>query len=282
MSRRDPTGARGPKVAQDPKIGIFLEEVYASCGGGPRLRLDPLAVVREYAGSADRELAALVCSTLAFGSVGPIMRACRAAMAPLGDRPAEALDAMGDADVLSAWSDFQYRYCFPKDMAALMLAAKRARLESGSLGAFFLQGDPGGPDIVAAASAFVRRLERLGRRSRGQGGIRDGLLADPARGSACKRLFLMLRWLVRSDAVDPGGWEAVGRARLVVPLDTHMTRVCSERLGFIRPGTPSLVRALAATAAFRLYAPDDPVKYDFALTRPGIDPEPGDERFGCT
>jgi len=271
-------GGRRGAARPDPGIAAFLEKVQASCGGLPRLRLDPLAVVREYEAPADVELAALVCSTLAFGSVSLIVDACRRAMAPLGPRPAATLDAMDDARIAAAWSGFQYRYCFPKDLASLMLAARRARLESGSLLGFFLVGDPGGPDVVGAASSFARRLAALGRPA---GGIREGLLADPERGSACKRLFLMLRWLVRRDAVDPGGWEEVGRERLVVPLDTHMARVCSERLGFIRPGPPSLAKALAATAAFRLYAPEDPVKYDFALTRPGIDPEPGDERFGC-
>lgn len=277
-SARHGTAAARRDARPDPKITAFLAAILDACGGPERLRLDPLAVVREYARPADRELAALICSTLAFGSVSLIVNACRAAMAPLGREPAAALDAMGDTDIIAAWSGFQYRYCFPKDMTSLMLAAKRARLESGSLEAFFRAGDPGGSDIVAAASSFVLRLSRLGRSG---GGIRSGLLADPRRGSACKRLFLMLRWLVRRDAVDPGGWESVGRERLVVPLDTHMARVCSERLAFIASGPPSLAKALAATESFRRYAPDDPVKYDFALTRPGIDPEPGDERFGC-
>ena len=60
-----------------------------------------------------------------------------------------------------------------------------------------------------------------------------------------------------------------------------MVRVCVERLGFISSPYANLRNALASTAGFRLYAPEDPVKYDFSLTRPGIDPEPGDERFGC-
>ncbi len=107
------------------------------------------------------------------------------------------------------------------------------------------------------------------------------MLPDPAKGSACKRLFLFLRWLSRQDSVDPGGWNQVDRARLVVPLDLHMSRVCHERLGFTPNHYANLKNALIATAAFKLYAPDDPVRYDFALTRPGIDPAPGDERFGC-
>jgi len=297
-----PQGAAPPPGAgfPDPRIASFLEEILGACGGSGRLRADPLAIVVGYPDPADRELAALVCSTLAFGSVELIMRACRKALAPLGERPAAALDAMGETEIEEAWAGFQYRYCFAKDIVALMLAARLARREAGSLLEFFRRGDPGGPDISAAASAFVRGLARMGSPRAGRPGsnasgggrpgsttpgaaigMRPGLLPDPAAGSACKRLFLMLRWLVRRDAVDPGGWESVGKERLIVPLDTHMARVCANRLGFFRPGAPDLKRALAATAGFRLYASEDPVKFDFALTRPGIDPEPGDERFGC-
>lgn len=264
----------------DPAIAAFLEDIYSSCNAPGRLRRDPLAVVKRYANPDDREVAALVCSTLAFGSVDLIMRACDAALAPLGERPAIALGAMREADISRAWSRFQYRFCFPEDMAALMRGIARARAEEGSLESLFLRGDPGGADVVGALGAFVISLKGLGAK-RGAG-IRENLLPDPSRGSACKRLFLFLRWLVRKDSVDPGGWNRVDRSRLVVPLDLHMTRVCHERLGFLSAPRADLKGALAATAAFRLYSPEDPVKYDFALTRPGIDPDPGDERFACT
>ena len=270
-------------IAYNPDTALFLEEIYAQCNIGARLRRDPLAIVKRYSRPEDREIAALACSVLAFGSVDLIMRACEEALAPLGERPALSLDRMGEAEIAEAWSGFQYRFCFPEDMQALMRSCRWARAEHGSLEALFLSGDPGGPDIVAAASSFAASLKRLARS--GSAGrnrpIRENLLPDPAKGSACKRLFLMLRWLVRKDAVDPGGWGGLDRARLVVPLDLHMLRVCKDRLGFLSSSTASLRSALAATSGFRLYAPDDPVKYDFALTRPGIDPEPGDERYGC-
>jgi uncharacterized protein (TIGR02757 family) len=274
-----------PRRAYDPAIAAFLEDIYSACNVGLRLDRDPLAVAKRYADPSDREVAALVCSTLAFGSVDLIMRACESALAPLGEHPAAALARMGEGELDEAWSRFQYRFCFPQDMSALMRGIKRAREDNGSLEGLFLRGDPGGIDVVDALGAFVRALEGLGAAGphpgkRG-GPIRRNLLPDPARGSACKRLFLFLRWLVREDAVDPGGWSRIDRSRLIVPLDLHMTRVCHERLHFLPSATANLRNALAATAAFRLYSPDDPVKYDFALTRPGIDPAPGDERFGC-
>lgn len=268
--------------AYDPRTAAFLAEIYSQCTLRRRLRRDPLAIASAYPSVADREVAALVCSTLAFGAVDLIMRACRTALAPLGRNPARQLDAMSDADIKRQWSGFQYRFCFPDDMISLLRAVKRARAEAGSLEQLFLDGDPGGGDVASGVSAFVASLRSLARRAgRGGGQIRENLLPDPARGSACKRLFLFMRWMVRRDAVDPGGWDRVDRARLIVPLDLHMLRVCTERLGIIASPYATLRNALAATAAFRLYAPDDPVKFDFALTRPGIDPEPGDERFGC-
>jgi uncharacterized protein (TIGR02757 family) len=281
----------------DPGIAEFLDDIHSNCNHLRRLKRDPLVVVREFEDAADREVAAIVCSTLAFGGVDLIIRACRSALAPLGSRPARTLAAMSQQDMADAWSSFQYRFCFPKDMTALMLAAKRAQGEAGSMENWFLRGDPGGRDIVVAVSAFTRSLKMLGipgltygrSGSAGKlaaggkfaGGIRENLLPDPARGSACKRMFLFLRWMVRRDNVDPGGWDRIDRARLVVPLDLHMSRVCKDRLSFLSSTGANLRNALRATAAFRLYAPDDPVKYDFALTRPGIDPEPGDERYRC-
>lgn len=301
--------------APDPEIACFLEEIYQECNRRERLGLDPLAIVRRYSEPADIEVAGLVCSTLAFGSVELIMRACEKALAPLGEHPAAALAGMRSEEISQAWGSFQYRFCFPKDMIALMTAIQRALIDYGSLEELFSKGDDGADTIsrlslsqieyhksaetiAGAASAFVKKLSEYAAEAV-PGGVRQNLLPDPARGSACKRLFLFLRWMVRHDEIDPGCWKSVDPARLIVPMDTHMVRTCRERLGFLpaasgaqaAPGgsrksglktsSPTLADALSATAAFRLYAPDDPVKYDFALTRPGIDPRPGDERFGC-
>lgn len=266
----------------DPEIAAFLKDIHASCSRPGRLRRDPLALVAAFPDALDRELAGLVASTLAFGSVDLILRAVSSALGPLGPEPRKALLGLDEAAIAETWSGFQYRYCFSKDLIALFIGARRAILDQGSLEALFLAGDPGGEDIVTATGAFARRLRDLGTRGKGETGIRPNLLPDTAAGSACKRLFLYLRWMVREDGVDPGGWKGVDPRRLVVPMDTHMARVCSERLHFIPKPKTDLRAALAVTAAFRLYSPEDPVKYDFALTRPGIDPEPGDERFACT
>lgn len=285
MSRPAP---RAPR--RDPAIAAFLDQVLSACATPDRLSRDPLAIVAGFDDPADIEVAGLVASTLAFGAVDLIMRAVREALAPLGAHPASSLAAMSDRDIEGAWRSFRYRFCAPSDLQALMRAIARARRGHGSLEALFAHGDPDphAPDIVAATGAFTDALRGYSAHS-GRGGhapaIRPNLLPHPRDGSACKRLFLYLRWMARRDGVDPGPWTLIPQARLVVPMDVHMFRTCRDRLHFFGRGSrveaPRLSHALTATAAFRLYAPDDPVRFDFALTRPGIDPRPGDEAFAC-
>lgn len=94
-------------------------------------------------------------------------------------------------------------------------------------------------------------------------------LPTPSGKSACKRLNLFLRWMVRRDEVDPGVWHDVPQSKLVVPLDVHMHGI-ARYLGFTHRKRADMRAALEVTAAFRRFAPEDPVRYDFALTRFGI------------
>jgi uncharacterized protein (TIGR02757 family) len=95
------------------------------------------------------------------------------------------------------------------------------------------------------------------------------LLAGPAGGSACKRLNLFLRWMVRKDDVDLGLWKSVDKAKLIVPVDVHIGRLC-RILGMYNHKTVSLAAAVEITESFAQIEPADPVKYDFALSRIGI------------
>jgi uncharacterized protein (TIGR02757 family) len=75
--------------------------------------------------------------------------------------------------------------------------------------------------------------------------------------------------MVRRDEVDPGGWDRVPPAKLIVPLDVHMHRI-SLQLGLTGRKQANLKAACEVTAAFRAIEPDDPVRYDFSMTRLGI------------
>ncbi len=144
-----------PLPAFDPAIACMLEEIYAECSVPGRLERDPLALVVPYLDVADREVAGLVASVLAFGSVDLILKACRIALSPLGEHPASALLSMDEGDIAEIWKDFQYRFMFSADMVALLVGIRKALRMTGSLEAYFCSSDPGGARVTATGRSTV-------------------------------------------------------------------------------------------------------------------------------
>lgn len=97
-------------------------------------------------------------------------------------------------------------------------------------------------------------------------------VATPERKSACKRLNMFLRWMVRKDGrgVDFGLWSRIRPSQLVCPCDVHVERV-ARRLGLIRRNQLDWQTALELTGNLRELDANDPVKYDFALFGLGLD-----------
>jgi uncharacterized protein (TIGR02757 family) len=91
----------------------------------------------------------------------------------------------------------------------------------------------------------------------------------PSAGSACKRLNLFLRWMVRRDALDLGLWTRIPASKLVVPLDTHVIRV-GRCLGLTRYTSPGWRMARDITASLRRIDPVDPIRYDFSMCHLGM------------
>jgi uncharacterized protein (TIGR02757 family) len=138
----------------------------------------------------------------------------------------------------------------------------------GSIEGFFAAGDRADADIATAIDSFSLRALALDLKSAyGRVPSRPGVayfFPRASAGSACKRMNLFLRWMVRRDAHDLGIWATVSPARLVVPLDTHVIRV-GRCLGLTRYTSPGWRMASDITASLRRLDPDDPVKYDFAM-----------------
>jgi uncharacterized protein (TIGR02757 family) len=224
---------------------------------------DPVEFVRPFSELQDREIVALLAAGLSYGRVASILNSIADLLARIGPGPARFVDGASPAELSDVMAGFKHRWTGADDVAHLLLAIKRMRAESGSMHQAFLAGfDAGDDTILPALTRWVRRLRQ------GSEG-RNSLIADPGRGSACKRLLLFLRWMVRADAVDPGGWHGIPRSTLVVPVDVHMHRV-GRALGFTDRANAAWTTALDITRGFARVCPEDPVKYDFALTRPGI------------
>jgi uncharacterized protein (TIGR02757 family) len=92
------------------------------------------------------------------------------------------------------------------------------------------------------------------------------------KGSAAKRLWLYLRWMIREDAVDLGAWPRADRSRLLVPLDAHIFRF-ARALGLTARASPDLKAAREVTAHLRALDAHDPVRFDFHLCHLGMEGE---------
>ncbi len=240
-----------------------LERLYRRYNKRKYVSPDPLQCLYRYPAVQDREIAALIAASLAYGRVAQIIKSVETVLGVMGRSPREFLLRAQRGQIESAFAGFSHRFTTGPELVAFLTGIAGAVREHGSLNELFVANlAPADEDVRAALPRFVESLRKsdIGNCS---------LLPCPDKGSACKRLHLFLRWMVRTDAVDPGGWVGVPRAKLIVPLDTHLARIACG-LGLTKRASPDAVMALEITRAFRSIVPDDPVRYDFTLTRFGI------------
>ncbi len=256
-----------------PPLGSALEGLFCRFTRATAAD-DPVHLVRRYADAADREVVAFCAASLAFGRVAGILRSLDRLLSVMAPSPAAFVRRFDPAHDGAALDPIVHRWTRGRDLAALMLAL-RAMLESSpTIERFFSAGHrPGAPDVGDALESFSTRALETDFRPAYGGAPRDPgvrlFFPRPSGGSACKRLNLFLRWMVRCDDIDPGGWTAISRAQLIVPLDTHVVRV-SRCLGLTGRATPGWKMAVEITEALRVIDPVDPVRFDFALCHFGM------------
>lgn len=237
---------------------------------------DPVQFVWRYDRTDDREVVGMIASSLAYGNVKQIKKSVERVLAILGPRPARAIDRIVASEVLGALGDFKHRFNTAEDVACLLLFLRGMRQTAGSVEAFLApQGDAFGNGLGPVLESFVDRtfdLPRDGIYGSGplpkDAGVRF-FFPSPRDGSACKRICLFLRWMTRSDTVDPGGWTRVPRSALMIPLDAHIINI-GRRARLTRRVSPGWKMAEEITATLRACDPEDPVRYDFAMHRMGL------------
>jgi uncharacterized protein (TIGR02757 family) len=235
---------------------------------------DPVRLLARYPDPADREVVAFLASGLAFGRVRSVINSIEAVLNVAGPRPSRFVEAFTPKRDASALTPLVHRWLRGEDLVALMIILQRMLLEAGSIERYFSRGLPrGAKDISDALEAFSNsacaiEVPRRYRATDGRPGVAY-FFSRPSAGSACKRLNLFLRWMVRRDAIDPGGWSSVSPAQLIVPLDVHVIRV-GRCLRLTRYQSPGWAMAADITASLRKIDAADPIKYDFALCHLGM------------
>jgi len=268
-----PMNQRAMRAALDRLYGDYNREDSAS---------DPVHRVRPYAEPADREVAGFCAAALAFGRVASVLNSIDTLFRIMGPHPAAFVRSFDPSAPHPELRAMVHRWTRGEDIAALLWVLRQMLDQSGSIERFFAEGlDPAAEDIGEALDRFATRALTLDvRRVYGRLPKRPGVcyfFPRPSAGSACKRLNLYLRWMVRQDEVDLGVWTAVSPAQLIVPLDTHVIRLgrCLRLTEYVSPGWRM---AADITRSLRRLDPADPVRFDFALCHVGMMGACGDGR----
>lgn len=252
------------------QLCAVLEALYEKYNRFELIEPDPLQFVYRYSRPDDMEIVGLLASVLAYGRVQQIEKSVSNLLGRMGKSPHEFTLNFRPGD-RKRLADFKHRFTSGDAISDLIESLHDALTEFGSIEACFIAGcNQDDDNILDALSVFCRRL--LGTHRQHSGAVSQGLmylLTDPANKSACKRLNMFLRWMVRDDDVDSGLWKSIDKAKLIVPVDTHMARLC-KILGLYERKTVNLNTAVEITGRFAEIEPADPVKYDFALSRIGI------------
>ncbi len=270
--------ARPNREERRRKLGRWLEHVFHQYHEPDAIGLDPLGWARRFDRPDDREVAAFLAATLAYGNVVQIHRTLEDLFGRLGPSPARFAHEFIPGRSDRALEGFHHRFHRACDLAALIHLIGQMLRGWGSIENFWQAGDgiEAGGDVTRRAGNFVRRalgldLEPFRR-----------WLGDPPRASflhllpradgpsACKRLHLFLRWMVRpDDGLDLGLWRCESPAQLLYPVDTHILRV-GRLLRATRRRQADARSRDEITAFFRRFDPDDPVRFDFSLCRLGM------------
>ena len=223
---------------------------------------DPLQVVHRFSHSHDQEIAGLIAAAFAYGRASIVVANAGTVLARMKPSPYEYLVKFDRAEAMSRFAGFAHRFQKTRELVDLLEKMANVIRRYGSLGeAFRACYDEGDADIGPALTRFVTLFADTK--------PLEYLLPSPARGSACKRMNLYLRWMVRRTSPDLGIWTFVDPAKLLMPVDTHIHRIATF-LGLNSRKSADWKAARQITDALARFDPADPVRYDFALCRLGI------------
>jgi len=251
---------------QKDRLTPLLTHLYQDARWMGRLKDDPVGLVHQYANPLDIEAVGFLSAALAIGRVTLFRVVIEKILALTCGQPYHYLTIFNAARERSRFNGLYYRFYSGDDLFYLMNVMSLVVKEYGSIGALMQSLYREEEDIGCTLTRFVGTLRALDER----GVPRHPFFSSPAGGSACKRLNLYLRWMVRpKDSIDFGLWKEIPPAKLIIPLDTHVVRI-ARYLGLTRRKSPNWQMAQEITDHLKCFDHVDPLKYDFVLCHLGI------------
>lgn len=261
-----PEAAAPPIAAASSSLAARLNDRVERYETSAFIEDDPIRFPHRYEDPRDQEVIGLYAALLAWGRRSIIRRKLEELCERMGDAPYRFVRTY-ERGQNGALDGFVHRTFQPIDARWLTHLLGRLLERYGRIETVFAEAiEPEHPHVGPAIQHFSTALLEMDpdRPDR----LRKHL-ARPEAGSACKRLNMYLRWMVRPGPVDLGIWNAVRPAQLVMPLDVHAATQ-ARKLGILERKSTDWKAALEVTRFCRTLAPEDPARYDFALFGQGI------------
>jgi len=249
-------------------IKDFLDEKVALFNRPNFIELDPISIPHRFAKKQDIEIAGFFAAILAWGQRKTILNKCSELLECMDNAPHDFMLNHTEGD-LKAVLGFKHRTFNEVDALYFIHFLSWFYRHQDSLEKAFLIGQTGAVDSMESMLTQFQRhffsLEDAPSRTKKH-------ISSPATRSACKRINMYLRWMVRQDqqGVDFGIWKQISPAQLICPCDLHVDRV-GRKLGLITRKQTDWGTAVELTQVLRSFDPLDPVKYDFALFGLGVE-----------
>lgn len=251
-----------------------LDQFYADFDFAGTAARDPIEFPRSYTRAEDKELSGFIAASFAYGNVNLFKPVVRTLLSKMGESPHEFIVQFDVGKQRKLFAGIKYRFNENDDIISLFFILHKILKKSGSIEAVFRKHyhDDDGNIGNALIGLIDAMLEVDTTPVYGDNVKPAGLLQfipSPRKGSACKRMNLYLRWMIRDRDIDFGIWKGIPKNKLIIPLDTHISRI-SKCLGFTSRKSQDWKMAVEITESLKKLDPEDPLKYDFALCHQGI------------
>ncbi len=243
----------------------FLDEKVDQFNGPDFIELDPVSIPHQFKKKQDIEIAGLMAAVMAWGQRVTIINKANDFLSRMDNAPHDFLLNHKSND-LKRFKNFKHRTFNETDALYFIEFLSEYYKNNKSLETAFgvLPSDEHVGKGLENFHRFFFSLEDFPDRTRKH-------ISTPERKSACKRITMFLRWMVRTDnkGVDFGLWKSISPSQLICPCDLHVERV-ARKLKLIKRKQVDWQTALELTANLKGLDPFDPVKYDFALFGLGV------------
>lgn len=258
---------------QGADLRHILDRFYREYDFRKRLVHDPIELPHRYQDPADIEVAGFLAASLAYGKVGLFKPVVEKILSLMGKSPYDFLAHFRTSRHSRLFHGIRYRFNRSEDIVCMLAMVRRVLRKRGSFERLFTAHFHGEGDVGAALTGAVEEILSMDTAEvYGENVKPSGLMQffpTPAKGGACKRHNLFLRWMVRDRDIDFGIWKGIPKNRLVIPLDTHIMKI-SRCLGLTTRKSADWKTAVEITRSLEQFDPEDPLKYDFALCHQGI------------